>query len=40
MGIMCSSLVQSGDMKYILMALGAFILLAMVNAYLGGNPLG
>jgi hypothetical protein len=28
------------DMKYALLALGAFILLLMVNAFLGGDPLG
>lgn len=27
-------------MKYAILALGAFILLLMVNAFLGGNPLG
>lgn len=27
-------------MKFILLAIGAFILLAMLNASLGGNPIG
>lgn len=35
-----STAVYSTDMKYAILALGAFILLLMVNAFLGGNPLG
>lgn len=32
--------ILAGIMKVVILALGAFVLLLIINAFLGGNPIG